>query len=145
MLPQPAPSFRYATAPYLMEIKATAPIREPQPPRIGTDGARSGRGARRGDLGAAGQEEADRGGALPLEVQDDLGAELVPVAQELDPGLRDQDPARLPAGLQAAGQVYRVAPQVVRELALTDDPGHGRPGGCADPDDHGRSRRPSDR
>src|ERR687896_1675610 len=76
--------------------------------------------SRRLHVGPAGDEEPDRRRPLSLEVEDLRGTELVSVGQQLRHRLRHQDPARLPAGLQTAGQVHRVPPQVVGELPLAD-------------------------
>jgi len=75
-------------------------------------------------------------GPLPFRFYDvDLG-ESEQIAQPSLHHLRDLDLAGNTVGLHACRRVHRVAPQVVRELALADHPGYGGPGGHPDPDAH---------
>src|SRR5918992_5563593 len=73
----------------------------------------SGRQTLCGTRRPACHEEAGAGQALPLEVEDDRRPELVPISEPIGRGLRDQDPGRLAALLEPAGQIHGVTPQIV--------------------------------
>src|ERR1017187_303218 len=76
----------------------------------------------------------DQFGAATLNVDVAAAVETVFVFQPFVGQVGDLDAPRLPKRLQAAGEVYGVAPKVVGEFPASDDAGHDGAGADANPE-----------